>query len=52
VAETAVVALEKGRPVAIPGRANHVGAMLAQLAPKQLLVPLLASRHPGLRRPS
>ena len=35
--------------VAIPGMANRVGAMVAYLTPKRLLVPMLASRHPGLR---
>jgi hypothetical protein len=37
--------------VAIPGVANRIGANLASLVPKRLLVPLLASRHPGLKRP-
>ena len=50
VAKAGVEALDKGRPVAIPGPANRVGAMFAHLAPKQLLVPLLASRHPGLKK--
>lgn len=49
VARTGIDALAAGHPVAIPGSANRVGAMLAHLAPKRLLVPLLASRHPGLR---
>jgi short-subunit dehydrogenase len=49
VARCGIEALDKGRPVAIPGPANRAAAMLAHLAPKQLLVPLLASRHPGLR---
>jgi short-subunit dehydrogenase len=49
VAKVAVDALDKGRTVAIPGMANRVGAMFAHLAPKRLLVPMLASRHPGLR---
>ncbi|MEY2570805.1 MAG: uncharacterized protein QOE63_1155 [Acidimicrobiaceae bacterium] len=49
VAKCGIDALEKGRPVAIPGTANRIGAMFAHLAPKQLLVPMLASRHPGLR---
>ena len=42
-------ALGKGRVVAIPGAANQVAAGFAQLTPKRLLVPILASRHPGLR---
>jgi short-subunit dehydrogenase len=49
VAKTGIEALDKGRAVAIPGPANRVAAMFAQLVPKQLLVPILASRHPGLR---
>jgi len=49
VAKCGIDALDKGRSVAIPGTANRIGAMFAHLAPKQLLVPMLASRHPGLR---
>ena len=49
VARCGVAALDKGKPVAIPGPANRAAAMLAHLTPKALLVPLLASRHPGLR---
>jgi short-subunit dehydrogenase len=49
VARCGVDGLAKGRPVAIPGQANRVAAMFAHLAPKQLLVPMLASRHPGLK---
>lgn len=49
VARTGIDALDAGHPVAIPGQANRVAAMVAHLAPKRLLVPLLASRHPGLR---
>lgn len=48
VARCGVDALAAGRTVAIPGAANRVSATLASLAPKQFLVPLLASRHPGL----
>lgn len=50
VARCGVEALAKGSPVAIPGQANRAAAMLAHLTPKRLLVPLLASRHPGLRQ--
>ena len=49
VARTAVDALDAGRPVAIPGVANRATAVFAHLTPKQLLVPLLAGRHPGLK---
>ncbi|MGB3409876.1 MAG: SDR family oxidoreductase [Microthrixaceae bacterium] len=48
VARCGVDALAAGRTVAIPGAANRVSATLASLTPKQFLVPLLASRHPGL----
>jgi len=44
-----VAALDKGKPVAIHGQANRAAAMFAHLTPKALLVPLLASRHPGLK---
>ena len=49
VARTGVDALAAGRSVAIPGTANRATAVLAHLTPKQLLVPLLAGRHPGLK---
>ncbi len=49
VAKCGVDALAAGHPVAIPGSANRVAAAIAQITPKQLLVPLLASRHPALR---
>lgn len=49
VATCGVAALDKGKTVAIPGPANRAAAMLAHLTPKALLVPLLASRHPGLK---
>lgn len=51
VAKVGVDALAAGHAVAIPGLANRIGANLANLVPKRLLVPLLASRHPGLKRP-
>jgi short-subunit dehydrogenase len=49
VAKAGVEGLARGRRVVIPGIPNRVVAALANAAPKQLLVPLLASRHPGLR---
>jgi len=49
VAKTGLDALDAGRLVAIPGAANRAAAAFAHLTPKQILVPILASRHPGLR---
>jgi uncharacterized protein len=49
VAKAAVNGAERGAPVVIPGQANRIGAMFAHLAPKRMLVPLLAKGHPGLR---
>ena len=49
VARAAVDGVERGRTVVIPGLANSVSARLAQLAPRSLVVPLLARRHPALR---
>ena len=48
VARAAIEALAAGRTVVIPGAANRVGAGLAHLAPKSILVPLMAKRHPAL----
>jgi uncharacterized protein len=33
----------------IPGVANRAGALFGRLAPRRLLVPVLARQHPGLR---
>ena len=49
VAKAAVDGMAKGRLVVIPGLANRVGATLSQVAPRSLLLPLLAKSHPGLR---
>ena len=49
VARAGLDGIDRGDPVVIPGRANWLAAGAAQLVPKRLLVPLLASRHPGLR---
>ena len=50
VARAAVEGLAAGRPVVIPGAANRAAAGLAYLAPKALILPLLASRHPALKQ--
>jgi short-subunit dehydrogenase len=49
VAKAAVEGLDHGRMVVIPGVANRAASVFAQLTPRRLLVPILASRHPGLR---
>ena len=49
VAQVAVDGLDAGRLVVIPGAANRAGSVLAQMAPRSLLVPLLARNHPGLK---
>jgi short-subunit dehydrogenase len=48
VAKAAVAGLDKGRSVVIPGMANRVSAAFAQVAPRSVLVPILAKQHPGL----
>lgn len=50
VAKAGVDALDAGRGVVIPGLANEVGARLAALVPRRVLLPLLARQHPGLRQ--
>ncbi|WP_340536815.1 SDR family NAD(P)-dependent oxidoreductase [Nocardioides sp. GXZ039] len=48
VARAAVDGLDRGRLVVIPGAANRVGAALAQVTPRSLLLPVLRRKHPGL----
>ena len=50
VAKAAVEGLAAGRPVVIPGAANRAAAGVAYLAPKALILPLLASRHPAMKQ--
>ncbi|KQY54451.1 MULTISPECIES: SDR family NAD(P)-dependent oxidoreductase [unclassified Nocardioides] len=49
VARVAVEAMDRGRLVAIPGKVNRVASVFAQMAPRSLLLPVLARNHPGLR---
>jgi short-subunit dehydrogenase len=49
VAKAAVEGLATGRSVVIPGAANRTTSVLAHLAPKSLLLPLLAQRHPAMK---
>ena len=50
VAREAIDGLQARRPVIIPGRFNRAAAALYHLAPRRLLLPLLARSHPGLKR--
>ena len=49
VARQAVAGMDKGTLVVIPGFGNKVGAGFSTLAPKRLLIPILAKGHPALR---
>jgi short-subunit dehydrogenase len=49
VAKTALDGLDKNRAVVIPGFANRVGAAVAHLTPRRLLLPILARQHPALK---
>jgi short-subunit dehydrogenase len=49
VAKDAVAAMDKGRDVVIPGTPNRIAARFAYLAPRRLLLPILAKQHPALK---
>ncbi len=49
VADAAVDGLEAGRAVVIPGLANRLSAAAGWLAPRGVVVPMVAKRHPALR---
>ena len=49
VAKAAIYGLDKGHMVVIPGVMNRAASVFGQIAPRRLLVPLLARRHPGLK---
>jgi hypothetical protein len=50
VAKAAVDGLAAGRPVVIPGAANRAAAALGYLAPRALILPMMAGRHPALKK--
>jgi short-subunit dehydrogenase len=50
VARAAVDGLAAGKGVIIPGMANRLGAVLYHVAPRRLLLPLLARQHPALKK--
>ena len=47
MATAAVDGLADGKTVIVPGAFNRAAAMLYRLAPRRLLLPLLARSHPG-----
>lgn len=49
VAKAGIDGMERGRPVVIPGMANRIGARVAHLTPRRLLLPILARQHPALK---
>ncbi|BBX18931.1 dehydrogenase [Mycolicibacterium duvalii] len=50
VAKAGIDALAEDRGAVIPGLQNEIPARLFEFMPRRLLLPLLASRHPALRR--
>jgi short-subunit dehydrogenase len=50
VAAQAIAGLDKGRGVVIPGMPNRIGARVAYLLPRRLLLPILAKQHPALKK--
>jgi short-subunit dehydrogenase len=48
VARTAVAAMDADKAVVIPGAANRLTAAAGWLAPRSVLVPMVAKRHPAL----
>jgi short-subunit dehydrogenase len=49
VAKTAVKGLDKDKAVVIPGMSNRMGAAVAHLTPRRILLPILAKQHPALK---
>lgn len=49
VAQAAIQGMAKGKPVVIPGLPNRIGASVAHLTPRRLLLPILARQHPALK---
>jgi short-subunit dehydrogenase len=50
VAKAAVDGLASGKAVIVPGAFNRVSAAAYHLAPRRVLLPLLARNHPGLKK--
>jgi short-subunit dehydrogenase len=49
VAKAAINGLDKNKAVVIPGMSNRVGAAVAHLTPRRVLLPMLARQHPALK---
>jgi short-subunit dehydrogenase len=49
VARVAVAGMDANKAVVIPGLPNRIASAFGWLSPRGMLVPMLASRHPGLR---
>ena len=49
VARAGLEGLDRGRMVVVPGLPNRIGAAVAQVTPRRLLMPMLVKSHPGLR---
>ena len=49
VARAALKGMDTNKAVVIPGAANRVSAAAGWLAPRSVVVPMVASRHPALR---
>jgi short-subunit dehydrogenase len=50
VARMAIEGLDRGKSVVVPGLANRIAARLGYLTPREILLPIVARRHPSLRR--
>ncbi len=48
VARAAIEGADAGKRVVIPGAANKVGALAGHLAPRAVLLPIIARQHPAL----
>jgi uncharacterized protein len=49
VARAAVEGLERGRAVVVPGISNRIAAYLGYIAPREILMPIVARQHPSLK---
>jgi short-subunit dehydrogenase len=50
VARAAIEGLDRGKAVVVPGLPNRIAAYLGYMTPREILLPIVARRHPSLRR--